>query len=70
MNNADSNEKLDAETEPRKSDVLRAKDIIPSLKKPEDPAPVEQHRATRAIFLDQAATEFEFREAAELFVLR
>jgi hypothetical protein len=42
MNNADSNAKLDAETESRKGDVLRAKDIIPSLKKPADPAPVSQ----------------------------
>jgi hypothetical protein len=48
VNNADSNEKLDAETEPRKSDVLRAKDIIPSLKKPEDPAPVSQQAGQEA----------------------
>lgn len=49
MNNADSNGKLDAETESRKGDVLRAKDIIPSLKKPAEPAPVTQQTSQDAL---------------------
>jgi len=48
VNNADSNGKRDAEAEPRKPDVLRAKDIIPSSKRPAEPAPVSQQTSQDA----------------------
>ena len=42
MNNADSNEQFGVDAEQRKSDVLRAKDIIPPLRAPADSSAVSQ----------------------------
>ena len=42
MNNADSNEQFGSDSEQRKADVHRAKDIIPPLKAPAGPAPATQ----------------------------